>query len=57
MVFATVVGLTLIAMLLSVLLALLGGDSQQAARAAEACTTTYKMGFGAIVGLVGGKSV
>jgi hypothetical protein len=56
LVFATVVGLTLIALLLSVLLALAGGDSEQAARAAEACTTTYKMGFGAIVGLICGRS-
>lgn len=56
LVFVTVVGLTLIALLLSVLLALAGGDSEQAARAAEACTTTYKMGFGAIVGLLGGRA-
>lgn len=56
LVFATVVGLTLIALLLSVVLALAGGDSEQAARAAEACTTTYKMGFGAIVGLIGGRA-
>lgn len=56
LVFATVVGLTLIALLLSVVLALAGGDSEQAARAAEACTTMYKMGFGAIVGLIGGRA-
>ncbi|MCG0284848.1 hypothetical protein [Streptomyces sp. PSAA01] len=38
-----------------VLLAAFGGDSEQVKAAAEACSTTYMMGFGAIVGLIGGK--
>lgn len=52
LVFSTVVALTLLALALNVLLALLGGDSDQIRAAAEACSTTYKMGFGAIMGLM-----
>jgi hypothetical protein len=32
-----------------------GDGSEQVQVAAEACSTTYKMGFGAIVGLMGGR--
>ena len=51
LVYWTLVALTLLALALNVLLALVGGDSDQVRAAAEACSTTYKMGFGAIVGL------
>ncbi|MEU6183370.1 MULTISPECIES: hypothetical protein [Streptomyces] len=47
--------LTVLALILNVLLAAFGGDSEQVKAAAEACSTTYMMGFGAIVGLIGGK--
>jgi hypothetical protein len=47
--------LTVLALALDVLLALLGGRSEQAMTAADACSTTYKMGFGAIVALIGSK--
>ena len=50
--YATLVALTLLALALNVLLAVVGGDSAQIRTAAEACSTTYKMGFGAIVGLM-----
>ncbi|MDE0137685.1 MAG: hypothetical protein OXQ26_03840 [bacterium] len=52
LVFSTVVALTLLALALNVLLALFGGDSDQVRAAADVCSTTYKMGFGAIVGLM-----
>ena len=50
--YATLVALTFLALALNVLLALVGGDSDQVRAAAEACSTTYKMGFGAIAGLM-----
>jgi hypothetical protein len=53
---ATVLGLTVLALLLNVLLVLFGGDSQQVKTTVETCSTTYKLGFGAIVGLLGGKA-
>jgi hypothetical protein len=53
--FFSVVALTVLALVLDVLLALLGGSSEQAMTAADACSTTYKMGFGAIVALIGTK--
>lgn len=56
LIFITVVVLTLLALSLNVLLAIFATDSEQVRAAAEACSTTYKMGFGAIVGLVGGKT-
>ena len=52
LVFLTLVALTLLALGLSVLLAVIGGDSDQIRTASETCSTTYKMGFGAIVGLM-----
>ncbi len=53
LIFSTVAALTVLTLILDVLLAAFGGDSEQVKAAAEACSTTYKMGFGAIVGLVG----
>jgi len=53
--FFTVVALTVLALVLDVLLALLGCGSEQARAAADACSTTYKTGFGAIVALIGGR--
>jgi hypothetical protein len=57
LIFSTVAALTVLALILTVLLAALGGGSEQVMAAAEACSTTYKMGFGAIVGLIGGRAV
>ena len=57
LIFTTVVALTVLALLLDVLLALLGGDSDQVRAAAETCATTYKMGFGAIVALLGSRAL
>lgn len=55
LIFSTVVALTVLALILNVLLAMFGSDSEQVKASAEACSTTYKMGFGAIVGLIGGR--
>jgi len=55
LIFSTVATLTVLALILNVLLAAFGGDSEQVKAAAEVCSTTYMMGFGAIVGLIGGK--
>ena len=52
LIYATLVALTLLALALHVLLALVGGDSDQIRTVTETCSTTYKMGFGAIVGLL-----
>jgi hypothetical protein len=56
LIFVTVVSLTVLALVLDVVLAILGSDSDRAKAAAETCATTYKMGFGAIVGLIGSKA-
>lgn len=56
LVFSTVVALTVLALVLDVLLSLFGGDTDQVRAATETCSTTYNMGFGAIVGLIGGKA-
>ena len=55
LIFGTVVALTTLSLVLSVLLATFGSDSEQVKSTMEACSTMYKMGFGAIVGLIGGK--
>lgn len=56
MIFTTVVALTVLALILDVVLALMGGASEQVRAAAETCATAYKMGFGAIVALLGGRA-
>lgn len=57
LIFITVVALTVLALLLNVLLAVFGGDSEMVQSVVETCSTTYKMGFGAIVGLTGRKAL
>ena len=56
LIFATVVALTVLALILNVFLSIAGGDSEQVRTAVETCSTTYKMGFGAIVALLGSRS-
>jgi hypothetical protein len=53
LIFITVVALTLLTLILNVVLALIGGDTEAVETASETCSTTYKMGFGAIVALLG----
>lgn len=55
-VFITVVALTTLSLVISIALALYGTGSQLQTSLFETCTTTWKMGFGAIVGLIGGRA-
>jgi hypothetical protein len=55
LILSAVAALTLLALALSVVLALFA-DPSRSRGIAEACSTTYKMGFGALVGLVGRKA-
>ena len=52
LVYFTVVVLTSLALAVSVLLALVGGDSDQIRSVTATCATTYKVGFCAIVALM-----
>lgn len=52
-----VTGLTVLSLAVCVFLALAALKSDQASALFETCSTTYKMGFGALVGLVGGKAL
>lgn len=55
LVFASVVAFSLVALLLDVLIAVFVHDSEPVRAVAETCATTYKLGFGAIVGLMGAR--
>jgi hypothetical protein len=48
--------MTVLALLVNLILAIFCADSGQVNAVADTCSTTYKMGFGAIVGLIGGKA-
>ena len=56
-VFFTTVVLTVVFMAISVGLAVAGPDTEEAKRLIETCSTMSKLGFGAILGLLGGKAV
>lgn len=54
----SVAAFTLIFFVTNVALAVFSGDpSDQVKGLIETCSTLYKMGFGAMVGLIGGKAV
>jgi len=55
-VFITVVSLTSVSLITSLVLSFTASPSQLQVSLFETCTTTWKMGFGAIVGLIGGKA-
>jgi hypothetical protein len=66
LVFLTVLGLTILSLAVSLGLSLhigrLGGQAKDLDLASiksmiETCSTTFKLGFGAIVGLIGGKAI
>lgn len=57
LVFVSVVGLTLIAMGINVGLVVLGATSDSAMSLADTCSTTWKTGSGAIIGLLGGRAL
>ena len=52
-----VTGLTILSLAVCIFLALRGEKSDQINALFETCSTTYKMGFGALVGLLGGKAL
>jgi hypothetical protein len=58
LVFLTVLGLTLLSIAIDLFLVMMvNNPSEQAKSLIETCSTTWKMGFGAIVGLIGGKAI
>ena len=56
-VFICVIGLTLLSLMVSIYLVSMPNPSEDVKRLVETCSTTYKMGFGAVVGLIGGKAI
>ena len=58
LVFLSVMGLTVLSLGVSFFLVLFPGSRpEEVMRLVETCSTTWKMGFGAIVGLVGGRAL
>ena len=55
-IFQTVLALTILSLVISLGLSLFANPSSLQMSLFETCTTTWKMGFGAIVGLIGGKA-
>lgn len=51
------VGLTILSLSASIFLAMVATPSEDVKRLIETCSTTYKLGFGAIIGLIGGKAL
>ena len=56
LIFITVIALTILSLVVSIYLVTMPNSSDEAKRLVETCSTTYKLGFGAIVGLIGGKA-
>jgi hypothetical protein len=57
-IFLSIIGLTIISIVIPVLLVLIfPTPSEEVKRLIETCSTTWKLGFGAILGLIGGKSL
>ena len=54
-VFPSVLGLTVCSLVASLYLAALTTPSEQVDRLIEVFSTTWQMGFGTVVGLIGGK--
>jgi hypothetical protein len=55
LVFATVLAITVLCLLLNLVIVLAAPSGASAQAFADTCSTAFKLGFGAIVGLVGGK--
>jgi len=55
LVFATVLTITIVCLLLNLVIVLVAPAGASATSFADTCSTAFKWGFGAIVGLVGGK--
>jgi hypothetical protein len=57
LVFVSLRCLTLVSLGVSVALVFSPNPSDDTRRLVETCSTTFKMGFGAVVGLLGGKTL
>jgi hypothetical protein len=57
LVISIVTSLTILSLGVSISLALYRQKSDQINALIETCSTTYKLGFGALVGLIGGKAL
>ncbi len=57
MVFYTTAGLTVLCLAISGVLAVAGGETHAAREVVSGCLTMAKIGFGAIVGLIGGRAL
>jgi hypothetical protein len=55
LVFATVLAITILCLFLNLVIVLAAPAGASAESFADTCSTAFKLGFGAIVGLVGGK--
>jgi hypothetical protein len=55
LVFATVLAITILCLLLNLVIVLAAPPGAAAESFVDTCSTAFKLGFGAIVGLVGGK--
>jgi len=57
LIFFSVLGLTVLSLVASFVLVIREQQTEETKRLAETCSTTWKLGFGAIVGLIGGKAL
>jgi hypothetical protein len=58
LVFLCMIGLTLLSLAVTLFLLIrFNAPSEDVKRFIETCSTTWKMGFGAVVGLFGGKAL
>lgn len=58
LIFLSVLSLTILSLIVTIVLAVFVKSPSPAVQGTiETCSTTYKMGFGAIVGLIGGKAL
>lgn len=55
-VFWTIVTLSVLSLLLAIALSMRPNQTLQEQQMLETCSTCWKLGFGAIVGLIGGKA-
>jgi hypothetical protein len=56
-IFNSVLVLTILSLVVSLALVIFPTQTDDVKRLIETCSTTFKMGFGAVVGLIGGKAL